>query len=187
MLLDEEARAEVAAGLLVAQDDQHDVAGRRPPLPVESQDCVDEHGHAGFHVERAAAPDLAVLEPPLERRVRPALPRSRDDVDVTLEEERRAAGARQPRDEVRPRRILRVARRLDSRGLEPRLEIRDAWSLVPRRVGRVEPDQVLEELDDTHGRASKLLRAKARRGGPSCRRSASRLSRRRRARPSASP
>ena len=73
VLLDEEARAEVAAGLLVGEDDEHEVAGQLDALALRAQERVHEHRHAGLHVERAAAPDVAVLEPRLERRVRPVL------------------------------------------------------------------------------------------------------------------
>ena len=74
VLLDEEARAEVAAVLLVGEDDEDEVAGQRDVLPLRAQEGVDEHRDAALHVERAAAPDVAVDEPALERRVRPRLP-----------------------------------------------------------------------------------------------------------------
>ena len=94
VLLDQEARAEVAAGLLVGEHDEDEVARQRDVLAPRAQEGVDEHRDAALHVERAAAPDVAVLEPRLERRVRPVLSGRRDDVDVALEQQRRRARPR---------------------------------------------------------------------------------------------
>jgi hypothetical protein len=55
---------------------------------------VHEHRDAALHVERAAAPHEAVLDPRLEGRVRPPLPGGRDDVHVALQQERRRRPAR---------------------------------------------------------------------------------------------
>ncbi len=57
VLLDEEARAEVAAGLLVREHDEHEIAGELDALPLRTHEGADEHRDAGLHVERAAAPD----------------------------------------------------------------------------------------------------------------------------------
>ena len=77
-----------------------------------------------------------------------AWPRGRDDVDVALQQERRAvACALEPGDEVRPGRILRVGLRLAARLFEEVPDEADALRFVPRRVRGVEPDQLLEELD----------------------------------------
>ena len=102
MLLDEELRAEVAAGLLVGEDDEHDVARELHALALRAQEGVNEHRDARLHVERAAAPDVAVLELGLERRVRPVLAGRRDDVDVAWS---RSGGASPP-----ARRLTRFGR-----------------------------------------------------------------------------
>jgi hypothetical protein len=57
------------------------------------------------------------------------------------------------RDEVRPARHLLVALRLDAVLAEQRLDVRDARLLVPRRVRRVEPDQVAQQLDGVRWKA----------------------------------
>ncbi len=146
VLLDEVARAEVAAGLLVGEDDEHEVAGELGALPLRAHEGADEHRDARLHVERAAAPDVAVLEPALERRVRPVLAGGRDDVDVPLEQERRRVAAGEAADEVRPAGLLLVELRLAARVLELRAEELDARRFVAGRVRRVEPDQLLQEL-----------------------------------------
>ena len=117
---------------------------------------MHEHRDAGLHVERAAAPDLAVRELSVERRPRPLLAGGRDDVHVPLEEERRGAAlALEARDQVRPRRILRVGLRLEADGLELLPHEADAGRLVAGRVRRVEPQQLLQELGDAqHSSAS---------------------------------
>jgi hypothetical protein len=76
------------------------------------------------------------------------LARGRDDVDVAVEKERRAAARpRQACDEVRTLRIARVELALDAcRGQQP-ADVLDALALGSRRVRRVEAEQVAQELD----------------------------------------
>src|SRR4051795_12832781 len=93
LLLDEELRTEVAAVLLVGQDGQHDVAGELRLLACCPEERGEHHRDAAFHVQRTAAPDGAVDEPPAERRPRPVLPRRGHDVDVALKKKRRALPA----------------------------------------------------------------------------------------------
>ena len=65
-----------------------------------------------LHVECAPAPDDAVDDLGRERRMRPLLARGGHDVDVAVEQQRRAAArAWQPRDEVRTLGVARVAAR----------------------------------------------------------------------------
>ena len=161
MLLDEEARAEVAARLLVGEDDEDEVARQRDVLAPGAQERVDEHRDAALHVERAAAPDVAVLEPPLERRMRPVLSGGRDDVDVALEQQRRRTASGEPADEVGPRRVLRVDRRLAAGLLQLRADELDARGLVPGRVRRVEPDQLLQELGDRQHSSSSAVSSRS--------------------------
>jgi hypothetical protein len=96
---------------------------------------------------RAATPDLPVDELAAEGWSLPVLIGGRHDVDVALQQERRAvAGALQPGDEVRPGRVLRVGLGLATGLFEQAPDEPDARRLVPRRVRRVESDQLLEEL-----------------------------------------
>ena len=150
MLFGEEARALVAAVFLVGEDDEYEVAGQRDVLPLRPQERVHEHRDAALHVERAAAPDVPVDEPALERRVRPALPARGDDVDVALEEQRRRVAALEPGDEVRPARHPLEGLRLAARLLEQAADELDALGLVAGRIRRVEADQRLRKLDDVH-------------------------------------
>ena len=161
MLLDEEAGAEVATVLLVGEDEQDEIAGELDALPLRAQERVHEHRHAGLHVERAAPPDVAVLEPALERRVRPGLAGRRDDVDVALEQQRLRAAAGKAADEVRPAGLLLEGLRLEPFLLEQALDERDARRLVARRVRRVEPDQVLEKLSDGQHSSSSAVRSRS--------------------------
>jgi len=124
-----------------------------------AQERGDEHGHAALHVDRTATPDVAVDDIAAERRPLPVLPRSGDDVDVPLEEQRSPVPlAGQARDEVGPPRLARVDLGLDARVLEQAADELHALRLVPGRVRGVESDQPPEQLDGGHGRA-KVRRA----------------------------
>ena len=124
MLLSQEPRAEVAARLLVREHAEDEPSRRHGALLLRPQECRDHHRHARLHVEGAAAPDLAVDELGRERRMRPLLTSGRHDVDVAVEQERRAAVlTAQPRDEIRDARGR--GRRARSR---PRPPARSAWT-----------------------------------------------------------
>ena len=94
-----------AAGLLVGGRREHDVPGEagdriagrvasgRARLGGEAADHADLHRDHALHVDRAAAPDVAVGDVGGERVVRPAVSRGRDHVDVREQEERVAAAA----------------------------------------------------------------------------------------------
>src|SRR4029078_9143218 len=100
---------------------------------------------------RHTAPAESVDELATEGRLRPLLARCRDDVDVPVQEKRRTSSAAgDARDEVRPRRILRVRLGLAACALEQLLDDLDACALVPGRVRRVEPEQLLKELYGSH-------------------------------------
>ena len=94
VLLDEEARAVVAAVLLVGKDEQDEVARKLDAFLLRAQERVDEHRDPCLHVERAAPPDEAALEAGLEGRMRPLLADGRHDVHVALEQERRRRASR---------------------------------------------------------------------------------------------
>ena len=102
MLLREPLGAEQAADLLV--DDAHDLqlAARRPPaLARERRPRHDLGRRLGLHVERAAAPHVAVVQLARPRVARPVLGRGEHGVDVREVAEHRAVGlAAQRRDEV---------------------------------------------------------------------------------------
>ena len=104
-MLGDPAGAGVAAGLLVGGAREHDVAaqtGDRVAGRVQTggaglrgqplDDAELQRDHA-LHVDRAAAPDVAVREVGRERLVGPALGRSRDDVEVREQQQRLAARA----------------------------------------------------------------------------------------------
>src|SRR5439155_2943943 len=146
VLLREEARAHVAAGLLVREQGEDHVAGQRGALLLRAEERGDEHRDRSLHVHGAATPDVTVHELAAERRPRPVLARGRDDVDVALEEQRRLVASREPGNEVRAARNLRVDLGVDPGLLEePAYEV-DALRFVSRRIGGVEADQPLEEL-----------------------------------------
>lgn len=143
MLLDEEARPDLAEVLFVAQDREDDVAGQVVRACGGGDERGDHHRHARLHVESATAPDLAVDEPRLEGRVRPALAVGRNDIDVAVQEQRRRVpAAAQPTDEVRARRVERVRLGREAGRLEHVADVLDARALVARRVRRVEADQL---------------------------------------------
>ncbi len=155
MFVREEAGAEVAAVLLVAEDGENDVATWLDLGARGAQERVDHHRDAALHVERAAAPEPAVHQLASERRMRPLLARGRDDVDVPVQEERRRlARAAHARDEIRPRVVLRDDARLDAGFLEQAPHVCDARALVPGRIRRVEADEIAEKVDDVHYIAS---------------------------------
>jgi len=151
VFLDEELRPEVAAVLLVAEHNQDQVT-RQLQLPTRrTQEGGDVHRDGAFHVDGAAAPHLSVHEVSSEWRSLPLLAGGRDHVDVALQQERRAvACASKPGAEVRPIRLLGIGLRLAARLFQQVPDEADALGFVPRRVRRVESDQLLEELDWCH-------------------------------------
>jgi len=104
---------------------------------------MDEHRHAALHVERAAPPHVAVDKIAGERRARPLLSGRRNDIDVTLQEQRRLRAAGQSRHEVGALRCFRIDGAVDSDVREQRADEVDARRFVARRVRRVEADQLL--------------------------------------------
>ena len=160
MLVGQELRAEVPAGLLVGDHGEDEPARRHAALGLRPHERCDHHRHAALHVECASAPDHAVYDLRAEGRMRPLLARSRDDVDVTVEEERRAvARPGQPGDEVRSLGIARVELALDPRSREQPPHVLDALALRSRRVGRVEAKQVAQQLDRVGNHAHRAASA----------------------------
>ncbi len=99
-----------------------------------------------LHVEGSASPDLPVTKLARPRVEGPLLGIGAHRVRVRDERERRAAAARNPRDEVRPLRHLRKELAFDSCVLEVRAEKLGGERLVPRRVDRVGAQKPLQEL-----------------------------------------
>jgi hypothetical protein len=147
----EELGAVDAAGLLVGQAAEHDVAGRRGAALEAAQQRADHHRDAPLHVEGAPAPDPAVHQLAGEGRPGPALAGRGHHVHVALHQERRrlpAAG--DPDHQVRP---VGGARQQVGLGLgrEEAADEAQAGALVSRWVGGIEADQLLEELRRRHG------------------------------------
>ena len=149
VLLAEPGQAEVVADLLVGGRDEDQVAARLEPLAGQRRDRDSAGRDLALHVERAATPDLAVAQ--LARpRIDLPLARVRDD-RVRMREQQEARPVSAPgnaRDEVRPLRDLRVQLALDAVLGEVVAQQLGRLRLVPRRVDRVEPDQLLQELRD---------------------------------------
>ena len=147
VLLHEVVRAEVAARLLVGEQAQDHVAGRGRRARLRAHERCEQHRDPALHVERAASPYVPVLDVAPERRELPLSARG-DDVDVALEQQRRAVTtAREPRDQVRPLGDLRDDSDLDAELFEQSGDPRDALALVSGRVRGVEAQQALQELD----------------------------------------
>ena len=91
VLVDQPAGAELAAGLLVGDVGQHDVARRLDAGAGPVADQRQDHGVHVLHVDRAAAPDVAVALLAGERVDAPLGRIGGDDVEVAVHEQRRAA------------------------------------------------------------------------------------------------
>jgi hypothetical protein len=148
------------AGLLVGQEGDDEVAGR--PLTGADQlaDGGEDHGVHVLHVDGAAAPHAAVADLRREGVDLPVVRARGDDVEVTVDEERRprGVGARDARDDVGPARL-----RLDDVGLEADLGEQPGDVLgglpLPRtgpvaEVRRVDPDELAADVDDFRLRAA---------------------------------
>ena len=159
MGFDEEPGPELAAGFFVRDDGEQNVARQPEVLGLGAQEGGDHHGDAALHVERSAAPDSVVDEAAFERRVLPALVLGGDDVHVTVEHQ----GGGVPLSGQAGNQVGAVGRFGEDLGLDPGLgeepvDEGDAFGLVARWVGGIEPDQLLQELDGVgHGRGWVLL------------------------------
>ena len=92
MLVDEPARAVDAAGLLVGEERQHDVAGWLAAGAHAFADDGERHGVHVFHVDGAAAPDVAVVADLAGERMHgPVGGFCRDDVEVAVDQQGRPA------------------------------------------------------------------------------------------------
>ena len=137
------------ADLLVGRRAEDQVAGRREPLPRKGSDGDSARRHLALHVQRAPAPDAAVLDLARPRIDRPLRRIREHRVGVREQEERRpGSSSRNPRDEVRAVRGARVELARDAVLLEIPAQKLGRDRLVPRRIHRVEADQVPEQRDD---------------------------------------
>ena len=160
MLLRQELRAEVAAGLLVGDHGEHEATGWDATLRLRPQKSGDHHRHAALHVDCASAPDHAVDDFSAEGRMRPLLAGSRDDVDVAVQEQRSAAVlSTEARDEIRPIGGARVELALHPGGRQQPADVLDALALGARRVRRVEAKQVAQQLDRVGNHAHRAASA----------------------------
>src|SRR5581483_9073294 len=136
------------AELLVRGRGEEQVAGRPEPLPRQRRDRDGGRGHLALHVERSAAPDLAVAELARPRVDLPLRRVGKHGVRVREQHQARPlAPAAEARDEVRPLRLPRVELAFDAARLEVVAEELRRPGLVPRRVDGVRADQLLEEPD----------------------------------------
>jgi hypothetical protein len=91
-VLDEPVGALASAGLLVGREHERDGALRHDAGPLTGTHHRQQHGVEVLHVDRAAAPQVAVLDLAGERVDRPVGGLRRDDVEVAVHEETVAAG-----------------------------------------------------------------------------------------------
>jgi hypothetical protein len=101
-VLHQPLRAEQAAGLLVGEEREHEVARRHDPFALEVPRQGQRHADHVLHVDRAASPHVPVLHGTGERVHGPLGGVGGHDVEVTVDEQRAPAGIRagQPGDHV---------------------------------------------------------------------------------------
>ena len=154
MMIDEPARAVIAAGLLVGDAGEDEVALERDALLLEARDDERRHDRHVLHVDGAAAPHIAVVDLAAERRMGPALRLGGDDVEVRASR----SGGLSPvplsaRDHVLATRASRRPASARSRPREQIGEILGGRRLVARRVRGVDAQQRLQVLDCVDRRA----------------------------------
>jgi hypothetical protein len=149
MLLAQPARADIAAGLLIGDEHEFQRAPGRPP-PARAQTCCrDGFGRdLRLHVERAAAPEEAVVGDLPRPRVVGPLGRIREHrVDMAEIQERRAVDlAGQRRDEVRAVLVGGELLGLEAGCAQVLIEVLDRGPFVARRVDGVELDESAEDI-----------------------------------------
>ena len=148
VVVDQPGAARRAAGLLVGDHGQLEVAPQGHAQAGQQPDGDHAHGHHLLHVDRAPAPEHAVVDLPGERRVPPAPGLGRDHVDVAVEQQRGLGPVApgQPGDQVGPARGRRQDLRLHPGLGEGAGKELDRLGLVPGRVGGVEPQQRRQQL-----------------------------------------
>ena len=149
VVVDEVVRAQASAGLLVGDEGKHDVARwlTSGASPVAHQG--KHHRVHVLHVDGAASPD-EVVDLPAERVDGPLIRVGRDDVEVPVDQKRVAAGvgAFNASDRRRASRGGLNNLRGDPDLVQFRGHPLGGWAFRVCGVGRVDPDQVAEQLDD---------------------------------------
>ena len=145
--LDEVLRTDDAPGFFIGEHAQQDVAGRDDAVSSGPQQGGDHHREAALHVQRAAAPDIAVDDAGLERGMTPGLVRGGHDVGVTVQEKgRRVASPGKACDQVRPLGRRRVPDGFDPCIVEKGGDVLDTGTLIARRIRRIELDEAAKNL-----------------------------------------
>ena len=141
--------ADLAAGLLVGDEQQLQRAAGGPPAGAGAGRAGDRLGcDLVLHVERAAAPQVAVGDLTGPGIVGPVGRIGEDRVDVAEQTEHRTVViAAQGRDQVRTVLVGREQPRLEPGSTQIPLEVLDRGPLVAGRVDRVELDQLRQQLD----------------------------------------
>src|SRR5215203_3417393 len=148
VVVDQPGAARGAAGLLVGDHGQLELAPQGHAQAGQQPEGGHAHGHHLLHVDRSPAPEHAVVDLPGERRVPPAPGLGRDHVDVAVQQQRGLGPVApgQPGDQVGPARGRRQHLRLHP-GLAERVgQEGHRLGLVPGRVGGVEPQQRRQQL-----------------------------------------
>ena len=157
VVLDEGLGTLVPAGLLVGGEAEDDRAFGLATGPGARPDHREQHRVEVLHVDRPAAPQVAVPDLAGERVDLPVLRGGRDDVEVAVQQQRALVagpgGAPAPSgDDRRPARLGLVEAALDPDLVEQRGDVLSGlalpWSGVVAVVGGVDPDQVAAQLDD---------------------------------------
>ena len=149
VLLGQPAGADITARLLVGDEDELQRSPRGAPAAAPQRDGGDRFGRdLRLHVDRAAAPEVAVHNLAAPGVVLPVLDGGQDGVDVTEVDHRRAVFGGSPERGDQVRALWGGGQQL---GLEAGLahvglEELDGCALVARRVDRVEADQLLQYL-----------------------------------------
>ena len=154
MVVDQPARAVVAARLLVGQERQHDVPRRPAALPEPLPDHGEDHRVHVLHVHRAAAPDAAVTDLAGERVDLPVRRVGGDHVEVAVDQQGRPGRVRpgDPGHHAGAARVRLKYRRLQADLGEQRGDVLGrlafARSRVVAGVRGVDPDQVAGQGGD---------------------------------------
>ncbi len=160
-VVDEPLRPVGAAVLLVGDEREHQIPRRHDAVAFEVPGDGDHHADHVLHVDRAAAPHVAVLDRPGERVHAPVGRFGGDDVEVAVDQQRAAVrvGAGQPGEHVAPPGcscldVLGGVADLAESVAHPFRAV--GLALGGRRVtgiGGVESDQLADEVDDLVGGA----------------------------------
>ena len=132
-------------GFLVGESGKDYVTGEGQVFRLGFEDSREIHGNAMFHIQGAATPDETIDNPGFEGRVSPLLVGGGDYINVTIEEKRGGiASTLEAGDEVGAVGVIGDECRFETGVLEELVDVFDAGALIPRGVGGVETDEVLQ-------------------------------------------